>query len=98
MMMVMYLLLREADWAMGGAALGLLAALVEMFVGKVKSIVIVNVITISIISSISEISFQVAESRSLESRNMQRRRGSWGGAEENRLMRVSNLLTKTANA
>ena len=87
MMMLMYLLLREADWAMGGAALGLLAALVEMFVGKVKSIVIVNVITISIISSISKISFQVAESRSLESRNMQRRRGSWGGAEENRLMR-----------
>ena len=34
-MKMMMLLLREADWAMGGAALGLLAALVEMVVGKV---------------------------------------------------------------
>ena len=60
MMMVRILMFREADWAMGGAALGLLAALVEMVVGKVGiiitiviSIIITIVISISIISSIS---------------------------------------------
>ena len=39
------LLLREADWAMGGAALGLLAALVEMVVGKVGVIIFVIIIS-----------------------------------------------------
>ena len=41
------LLLREADWAMGGAALGLLAALVEMVVGKVGIIIIVIIVSAS---------------------------------------------------
>ena len=52
-MKMMMLLLREADWAMGGAALGLLAALVEMVVGKVGNIIISIVIRSIIVISVS---------------------------------------------
>ena len=52
-MKMMMLLLREADWAMGGAALGLLAALVEMVVGKVGNIIISIVISSIIVISVS---------------------------------------------
>ena len=51
------LMIREADWAMGGAALGLLAALVEMLVGKVSVIIsVVGKVSGIVISEVIEVS------------------------------------------